>query len=115
VQMKDRPAGLLPGQGVRLRLMLGSEPDSKVLPEAALQHGQQGTYVYVVREGVAAVQPVQVKHRLDGLLAIEGEIAVGEPVLVEIPKRLKADGKVKLAGEAPQGGSAAAQQDKTQP
>ena len=96
VRMKERPAALLSGQGVRLRLMLGSEPGSKVLPEAALQHGQQGTYVYVVREGVATVQPLQVKHRLDGLLAIEGEIAVGEPVLVEIPKRLKAGGKVRL-------------------
>jgi len=115
VQMKDRPVGLLSGQGVRLRLMLGSEPGSKVLPEAALQHGQQGTYVYVVREGVAAVQPVQVKHRLDGLLAIEGEIAVGEPVLVEIPKRLKAGGKVRLADAEPQGANAAAKQDKAQP
>lgn len=96
VRMKERPAALLSGQGVRLRLMLGSEPGSKVLPEAALQHGQQGTYVYVVREGVATVQPLQVKRRLDGLLSIEGEIAVGEPVLVEIPKRLKAGGKVRL-------------------
>jgi RND family efflux transporter MFP subunit len=115
VRMKDQPVALLSGQGVRLRLMLGSEPGSKVLPEAALQHGQQGTYVYVVRDGVAAVQAVQVKYRLDGLLAIEGEIAVGEPVLVEIPKRLKAGGKVRLADEAPQGAKAAGKQDKAQP
>jgi len=115
VRMKDRPAALLSGQGVRLRLTLGSEPGSKVLPEAALQHGQQGTYVYVVREGVATVQAVQVKRRLDGLLAVEGEITVGEPVLVEIPKRLKAGGKVKLAGDEPQGANAAAKQDKAQP
>ena len=101
VRMQERPAALLPGQGVRLRLLLGKASDSKVLPEATLQHGQQGTYVYVVRDGVAAVQPVAVKHRLDGMLAIEGELAAGERVLIEIPKRLKAGGKVRLEGEKP--------------
>jgi hypothetical protein len=29
---------------------------------------------------------------------VEGELRAGEPVLVEIPKRLKAGGKVKLEG-----------------
>lgn len=99
VRASGQASGLLSGQGVRLRLMLGSEPGAKVLPEAALQHGQEGTYVYVVRDGVAAVQPVSVVLSLDGQLAVEGELQAGEPVLVEIPKRLKAGGKVRLEGE----------------
>lgn len=103
VRMHDRPAALLAGQGVRLRLLLGKASGSKVLPEATLQHGQQGTYVYVVRDGAAAVQPVAVKHRLDGMLAVEGELAVGERVLLEIPKRLKAGSKVRLEGDKPAG------------
>lgn len=103
VRMQDRPAALLAGQGVRLRLLLGAEAGSKALPEGTLQHGQQGTYVYVVRNGVAAVQPVAVKHRLDGMLAIEGELAAGERVLLEVPKRLKAGGRVRLEGEKPAG------------
>ena len=68
----------------------------EVLPEAALQHGQDGTYVYVVRDGRAVVQPVRATHSLDGQLVIEGEVRAGEAVLVEIPKRLKAGGKVTL-------------------
>lgn len=115
VRMQDRPAALLAGQGVRLRLLLGKEAGSKVLPEATLQHGQQGTYVYVVRDGVAAVQPIAVQHRLDGMLAIEGELAVGERVLIEIPKRLRAGGKVKLAGDEAEGAKVAPKQDKAQP
>lgn len=99
VRASGQAPGLLSGQGVRLRLMLGKEPGTKVLPEAALQHGQEGTYVYVVRDGVAAVQPVSVVLSLDGQIAVEGELQAGEPVLVEIPKRLKAGGKVKLEGE----------------
>lgn len=98
-RLNVQPARLLSGQGVRLRLLLGAAPNSKVLPEAALQHSQEGTYVYVVRKGVAVVQPVQVVRSLDGRLAVEGDLQAGEPVLIEVPKRLKAGGKVRLEGE----------------
>lgn len=103
VRVQGSPPGLLAGQGVRLRLSLGSEPNSRVLPEATLQHGQDGAYVYVVRDGVATVQPVRVKRSLDGQLALEGELAAGERVLVEVPKRLREGGKVRLEGQKPAG------------
>jgi RND family efflux transporter MFP subunit len=98
VRVAGSPGALLPGQGVRLRLMLGSLADVKVLPEAALQQGQEGTYVYVVRDGRAVVQPVRASHNLDGLFVVEGELQAGEAVLIEIPKRLKAGGQVTLEG-----------------
>ena len=98
VRLEGAAGALLPGQGVRLRLLLGSLADVMVLPEAALQHGQDGTYVYVVRDGRAVVQPVRASHTLDGQLVVEGGLQAGEAVLVEIPKRLKAGGKVTLEG-----------------
>jgi RND family efflux transporter MFP subunit len=98
VRLEGSPGALLPGQGVRLRLLLGSLANVKVLPEAALQHGQDGTYVYVVRDGRAVVQPVRATYSLDGRQVVEGELQAGEAVLVEIPKRLKAGGKVTLEG-----------------
>ncbi|MBW8306974.1 MAG: efflux RND transporter periplasmic adaptor subunit [Thiobacillus sp.] len=100
VRLVGSPGALMPGQGVRLRLLLGSLADVMVLPEAALQHGQGGTYVYVVRDGRAVVQPVRTTHNLDGQLVVEGELQAGEAVLVEIPKRLKEGGKVTLQGAA---------------
>lgn len=101
VRVAGQPAGLLSGQGVRLRLLLSAASGSKVLPEAALQHGQDGTYVYVVRNGIAAVQPIGLLRSLDGMIAVEGELQAGERVLIEVPKRLKAGGKVRLEGEKP--------------
>jgi len=98
VRLEGSPGTLMPGQGVRVRLLLGRLEGVMVLPEAALQHGQDGTYVYVVREGRAVVQPVRASHSLDGERVVEGELQAGEAVLVEIPKRLKAGGKVKLEG-----------------
>ncbi|MBW8458100.1 MAG: efflux RND transporter periplasmic adaptor subunit [Thiobacillus sp.] len=96
VRLAASATNLLPGQGVRLRLLLDSLTNVKVLPEAALQHGQDGTYVYVVRDGRAVVQPVRATHSLDGQQVIEGELQADEAVLIEIPKRLKAGGKVTL-------------------
>lgn len=92
------PGALLSGQGVRVRLVVGTEPGARVVPEAALQHGQQGDYVYVVRDGAAALQPVRLLRRLDGQVALAGDLREDEPVLTEIPKRLKAGSKVKPEG-----------------
>lgn len=96
VRLDEASGEMMPGQGVRLRLLLGSLSDVKVLPEAALQHGQDGSYVYVVRDGRAVVQPVRAPHHLDGQLVVEGDLQAGEAVLIEIPRRLKAGGKVRL-------------------
>jgi len=105
VQIKVRlaavPPGLLSGQSVRLRLKLGVEPAARVVPEAALQHAQNRTYVYVVRDGRAVAQPVTLLRALDGAQAVSGELAAGEPVLIEIPQRLRAGGAVRLESERP--------------
>ena len=98
VQVTGVPPELLSGQGVQVRLRLGTLPNAKVVPEAALQHAQEGTYVYVVRDGKAVVQPVKLMRGLDGEEVVEGELRAGEPVLIEIPQRLKAGGKVELEG-----------------
>jgi len=52
----------------------------------------------VVRGGKAVVQTVNVTRSLDGEEVVEGELHAGEPVLIEIPQRLKAGSKVKLEG-----------------
>ena len=98
VRLKEASPAMLSGQGVQVRLLLGVVPGALVVPEAALQHAQQGTYVYVVRDGKVAVQPVKPMRSLDGEYVVEGELRAGEPVLIEIPQRLKAGSKVKLEG-----------------
>jgi RND family efflux transporter MFP subunit len=98
VRLTGASPALLSGQGVRVRLRLGVVPNAKVVPEAALQHAQEGSYVYVVRGGRAVVQPVKQTRSLDGEQVVVGELRAGEPVLVEIPQRLKAGGKVTLEG-----------------
>ncbi len=100
VRLAGAPASLLSGQGVRVRLRLGVVPNAKVVPEAALQHAQNGTYVYVVRGGKAVVQTVNVTRSLDGEEVVEGDLHAGEPVLIEIPQRLRAGSQVKLEAKS---------------
>lgn len=100
VRLAASPPTLLSGQGVRVRLLLGVEPAARVVPEAALQHAQEGPYVYVVRDGRAVVQPVKPTRSLDGEYVVEGELRAGEPVLIEIPQRLKAGSKVRIEAKS---------------
>ena len=47
---------LLPGQYVRVRLLLRDEPDALMAPQAALGSSQLGKFVYVVGKGETAEQ-----------------------------------------------------------
>lgn len=95
VRLNAPPPTLLSGQGVRMRLLLGDEAGVLVIPDAALQQAQAGSYVYVVRAGRAVSQPVTALRELDGQVAVSGKLAAGELVLIEVPQRLKAGSRVK--------------------
>lgn len=105
--LKDPPASLLSGQALPLRLILGADTAALAVPDAAVQYAQEGSYVYVVRDGKAVAQPVQGVRSLDGLTQVRGTLRPGEAVLVEIPKRLKDGSAVKLAAGQSAGGKVA--------
>lgn len=102
VRLSAPPISLLPGQGVRMRLLLGDEVGVLVIPDAALQQAQEGSFVYVVRAGKAMLQRVTAVRTLDDNVVVAGGLVAGEPVLIEVPQRLKAGDKVKL--ETPKSG-----------
>jgi multidrug efflux system membrane fusion protein len=51
---------LFPSQFVNVQLLADTERNQLVVPSSAVQQGPEGTFVYVVREGEALVQPVKV-------------------------------------------------------
>ena len=73
---------LLPGQYVRVRLHIGTEPDVLMVPEAALGSSQLGKYVYVVGEGNKADQRlVSTGVSRDGLIAIRKGVSESDRVI----------------------------------
>jgi multidrug efflux system membrane fusion protein len=74
--------GLLPGQYVRIRLAIGTEPDALMVPEAALGSSQLGKYVYVVGEGNKVDQRLVSLGPSDGgLVAVLKGVSEGERVI----------------------------------
>lgn len=73
---------LWPGQFVHLRLLVETAKDAITLPSAAVQHGQVGQYVYVVKPDSTVARQIVETTRDDGVLTIiskgltEGQIVV---------------------------------------
>ncbi|MBN2360802.1 MAG: efflux RND transporter periplasmic adaptor subunit [Deltaproteobacteria bacterium] len=88
-QFDNADGALWPGQFVDVVLALGEQTDAVVVPTAAVQTGQQGSFVYVVSAGqTAQLRPVTVGRSVDGLTAIERGIEPDETVVVDGQLRL---------------------------
>ena len=101
VLLKTRVANqeemLWPGQFVNVRIVLKIEPDAVVVPEVAVQPGQQGSFVYMVEDGKAKIQPVKVSRQIGGEVVIAEGIKAGDIVLTEIPQAIAPGAAVQIA------------------
>lgn len=94
---------LFPAQFVNIRLLLSTQHNQTYVPAAAIQHGAQGIYVYVVdKEGtdhVAHMRTVTTGPTDGDKVAITGGLKPGEIVVVDGTDRLKDEATVLLPGE----------------
>lgn len=80
---------LWPGQYVNVVLRLTTRPHALVLPNQAVQTGQDGTFVYVVREDkTVEARPVTTGPRVDQDFVIDKGLEEGETVVTEGQLRL---------------------------
>jgi len=97
---------LWPGQYVGVRTRLAVEPKAVVVPQTAVQTGQDGNFVYVVDAGKAAVRPVRVDRQVDDLAVIASGLVGGETVVTRVPRNLRPGVAVVAVGQAaPEAGS----------
>ena len=88
---------LWPGQFVTVLITLGSITDATVVPTAAVQTGQQGTFVYVARsDHTAELRPVKTGIAHDGLTVIQEGVKPGETVVIDGQLRLYPDAKIDI-------------------
>jgi multidrug efflux system membrane fusion protein len=88
---------LWPGQYVGVRTQLALQPDAVVVPQTAIQSGQDGNFVYVVEHGSAAMRKVRVDRQVDELAVIADGLKAGESVVVRAPRNLRPGLKVETA------------------
>jgi len=80
--MENKDEILWPGTLVTAQLTLRVE-QAVAVPNVAVQVGQSGSYVYVVKDGVASVRPVTVARTFEGESVIEKGLDDGEIVVVD--------------------------------
>jgi RND family efflux transporter MFP subunit len=81
---------LWPGQYVNVQLQLGTVAQAVTVPEAAIQRGQAGAYVYLIdANNAAAMQPVRLGQIQNGIAIIEQGLQAGQRVVVDGQYKLK--------------------------
>lgn len=100
VKVKARipnPAGeLRAGQFANARLELETRADALMVPESAVVPRQEGSVVYLVRDGVARAASVELGARRQGRVQITSGIEAGDTVVVAGQQRLREESPVNL-------------------
>lgn len=86
---------LWPGQFARVSLRLGIVPNAVVVPSQAVQTGQDGQYVFVVKaDSTVEQRPIVTAQRVDQDMVVEKGLAPGETVVTEGQLRLEPGSRV---------------------
>ena len=99
---KNTDNALFPQQFVNIRLLVDTLGNQQVVPNVAVQNGQQGTFVYVVDEDSRVhLKPVQVGITTQTSSQILGGLSDGDRVVVDGTDRLIEGARVRVrrAGE----------------
>ena len=80
--MNNERETLWPGILVNTKLVIRTE-DAVTVPTAAVQRSQSGNYVFVMRDGKAHVQPVNVSRTFEGISVVASGLSGGEDVIVD--------------------------------
>ena len=91
---------LWPGQYVNVVLTLTTWPNAILVPSQAIQTGQEGPYVFVVKPDLTVEsRPVAVDRSLDGLTVVTKGLQPGQTVVTNGQLRLITGGKVEIKKE----------------
>jgi len=96
-EFQNRDGTLWPGGFVNVRTRLFVQDSALVVPSAAVIGGQQGTYVFVVRDSTADMKKVTVDREAGDLSVVQaGELAPGDRVVTDGQLLLRPGARVQV-------------------
>lgn len=96
-EVPNASGDLLPGQFARVRLVGLERPDAILVPQRAVQQGQEGKFVFVVgADGKAQAKPVQVGDWLGQDWIVESGLAAGDRVVVDGAVKVQPGAQVQI-------------------
>jgi multidrug efflux system membrane fusion protein len=97
---------LFPQQFVNVVLLVDTLKGAVVAPNAAIQQGAPGSFVYLIKDdGTVTVRKVKVGPTANGMTAVTSGLEIGDKVVIDGADRLRDGAKVAIA--APPGAAAA--------
>jgi membrane fusion protein, multidrug efflux system len=88
---------LWPGQFVDAYLTLKTQANALVIPSQAIQNGQQGTYVYVIKDdNTVEVRAITAGEAQQGQAIVQKGLAAGERIVTDGQLRLVPGAKVQI-------------------
>jgi multidrug efflux system membrane fusion protein len=92
---------LWPGQFVNVRVLLQSRRDVVTLPTAAVEHGPDGLFTYVVRaDSSVEARPIKTAEESEGVMVVTDGLQSGERVVTSNQYRLQPGAKVRVVATA---------------
>jgi RND family efflux transporter MFP subunit len=80
--MNNENETLWPGILVNTKLVIRTE-EAVTVPTAAVQRSQNGNYVFIMRDGKAHVQPVNISRTFQGISVVASGLSGGEDVIAD--------------------------------
>ena len=103
-RVNNAAEAIWPGQFVNVRIVLTVEPEAIVVPEEAVQPGQEGSFVYSIdADSKVRVKPVKVARQIGTEVVVASGIRGGDQVITEIPQALQEGATVRVAGKGEKG------------
>ena len=87
--LPNRREQLWPGQYVGVNTELTIQAKAVVVPDNAVQSGQNGNFVYLVKGGKAVIAPVTVDRQVGDKAVISAGLHLGETVITRVPRTLR--------------------------
>jgi multidrug efflux system membrane fusion protein len=92
----NRERALWPGQFVAIRITLTTIQSAVVVPSQAVQTGQQGQFVFVIKDDTAELRPITAGITYNDMTVIEKGLAPEEQVVTDGQMRLMPGAKVEI-------------------
>ncbi len=111
----NKDQALFPNQFVNIHLVMENRPNALVVPSAAIQSGNQGSYVWVVDHpdakgnGTARIQPVKVALAEGQMTILDSGLQPGQNVVVDGADRLRPGQNVTASVARQRGGQGSGQ------
>lgn len=107
---------LWPGQFANVAVTLSTEPNAIVVPTAAVQNGQQGNYVFVVKPDMTVdLRPIDVQRQVAEATVVNNGLKPDEVVVTDGQLRLVAGARVSVKSGPGAKGARDAKDAKGQP